>query len=77
MATSSPCVRSASVPPDETEFSGACHRGRVLARRVSWRIPPGEIDAQFAAAGLSVRAKRFFAPGFSEKVLVLAEKRIR
>jgi ubiquinone/menaquinone biosynthesis C-methylase UbiE len=51
-------------------------RGKLLARPVSWRIPPGEIDPLFAEAGLAVRSKRWFAPGFSEKVLVLAEKRV-
>jgi ubiquinone/menaquinone biosynthesis C-methylase UbiE len=49
-------------------------RGRLLARPVPPRIAPAEIDLLFARAGLAVRGKRWFAPGFSEKVLVLAEK---
>jgi len=51
-------------------------RGRLLARPVSERLPPSGIEPLFAKAGLGVRSKRFFAPGFSEKVLVLAEKRL-
>jgi len=43
---------------------------------VTPRLSPSEIDPLFARAGLGVRSKRFFAPGFSEKVLVLAEKRV-
>ena len=35
-----------------------------------------EIEPLFAEAGLALRSKHWFAPGFSEKVLVLAEKRV-
>jgi len=50
-------------------------RGRLLARPVSPRMQPFQIDPFFAEAGLAVRSKHWFAPGFSEKVLVLGEKR--
>jgi len=49
-------------------------RGKLLARPVSARLRPSEIDPLFAGAGLVPRSKRWFAPGFSEKLLVLAEK---
>lgn len=49
-------------------------RGRLLARPVAPRLRPSEVDPLFAEAGLRVRSKRWFAPGFSEKLLVLAEK---
>jgi len=52
-------------------------RGQLLARPVSRRMRPPEIDPCFRAAGLRVLGKRWFAPGFSEKVLVLAEKQVR
>ncbi|MFM7282211.1 MAG: class I SAM-dependent methyltransferase [Planctomycetia bacterium] len=47
-------------------------RGALLQRRVSPRTSPLGIDAQFRAAGLEVLGKHWFAPGFSEKVLVLS-----
>lgn len=47
-------------------------RGALLQRRVSPRTSPLSIDAQFRAAGLEVLGKHWFAPGFSEKVLVLS-----
>lgn len=47
-------------------------RGCLFQRHVSPRISPLRIDALFAAAGLKVIGKHYFAPGFSEKVLVLA-----
>ena len=52
-------------------------RGALSGRRVAPRLRPSEIDPLFAQAGLAVLEKRWFAPGFSEKVLVLAEKRVR
>jgi ubiquinone/menaquinone biosynthesis C-methylase UbiE len=51
-------------------------RGRIFARAVSPRMQPSRIEACFAEAGLAVRSKHWFAPGFSEKVLVLAEKKV-
>ncbi|MBK7643821.1 MAG: class I SAM-dependent methyltransferase [Planctomycetes bacterium] len=51
-------------------------RGKLLARAAAPRMRPAEIDPLFAAAGLAVSGKRWFAPGFSEKVLVLAEKQV-
>ena len=50
---------------------------RLRGVRVAPRLSPSEIEPLFAAAGLALRSKRWFAPGFSEKVLVLAEKRVR
>jgi hypothetical protein len=47
-------------------------RGLLLRRRVSPRTSPLSIDAQFGEAGLEVLGKHWFAPGFSEKVLVLS-----
>ena len=49
---------------------------RLRGTRVAPRLRPSEIEPLFADAGLTVRSKRWFAPGFSEKVLVLAEKRV-
>ncbi len=49
-------------------------RSKLLARPASPRLRPREVDPLFAEAGLRVRSKRWFAPGFSEKLLVLAEK---
>jgi SAM-dependent methyltransferase len=51
-------------------------RGRLAARPVSPRLRPAEIGPLFAEAGLALRSTRWFAPGFSEKVLVLAEKQV-
>jgi SAM-dependent methyltransferase len=47
-------------------------RGALFRRRVSPRTSPSGIDPLFLAAGLEVHGKHWFAPGFSEKVLVLA-----
>jgi SAM-dependent methyltransferase len=49
-------------------------RSRLGGGRVAPRMRPSEIEPLFAEAGLALRSKRWFAPGFSEKVLVLAEK---
>lgn len=47
-------------------------RARLFGQRASPRLSPRAVDALFAAAGLRIEKRHYFAPGFSEKLLVLA-----
>lgn len=49
-------------------------RAKFTRRRVSHRYALREIEHDFAAAGLAIVSRKWIAPGFSEKMIVVARR---